>query len=100
MASPRHKNTKLWVKAIEKADVREIDENGKPLMACMIVGKAGHTVLEEGQSVPYHSHYIARLKEGSLVAMDKQTAALAGTNWIEALPPPQSKQKKEAVEKI
>lgn len=78
MPSPRFRNVKLWVKAVNGADVREIDELGKPLLACRLVGKEHGQVVMEGAKLPYHSHYIARLKEGSLLAMDLHTAQLAG----------------------
>jgi len=76
--APRHKNTILRVLAVPHANVREIDEKGRPLMAFRIVGKKGLEVIPSGVQVPYHSHYIAKLKEGSLLPMDIQTAKLAG----------------------
>jgi hypothetical protein len=78
MPSPRYKNTILWVLALTGKDVREIDENGKPLMACRIVGKVDGAVVAGGVKIPYHSHYIARIKEGMLLPMDLATAQLAG----------------------
>jgi hypothetical protein len=78
MVSPRFKNIKLWVLAKEGKDVREIDENGKPLMDCRLVGKQNGEILKEGVKLPYHSHYVARLKEGALDPMDIRTAQLAG----------------------
>ena len=77
MAS-RHKNTLLYVKALEGKDVHEIDERGMPLMACRTVGKDNGIVIDAGVLIPYHSHYIARLKEGMLLPMDLETAKLAG----------------------
>ena len=84
MVSPRFKNVKLWVLALHDKDVREIDESGKPLMACRLVGKLDGNVLPEGEMIPYHSHYVARLKEGALKPMDLATAELAGVPFMPA----------------
>ena len=81
MPSPRYKNVQLFVLALPDKDVREIDEQGRPLMACRMVGKQDGDVIPGGVKVPYHSHYIARLKEGSLLPMDKATATLAGVRF-------------------
>lgn len=82
MVSPRFRKTTLWVLALDGKDVREIDELGKPLMTCRCVGKdASNTVMPEGVKIPYHSHYIARIKEGMLLPMDLATAQLAGVAW-------------------
>ncbi len=82
MVSPRFRNTTLWVLALDGKDVREIDENGKPLMTCRNVGKdSSNQVIDSGVKLPYHSHYIARLKEGMLLPMDLATAQLAGVAW-------------------
>lgn len=77
----------LFVRAIGEANVREIDENGKPLLGtnCRFVGKVydkennTFEVSWSGVHIPYHSHYIARLKEGTLLPMDISTAILSGT---------------------
>jgi hypothetical protein len=82
MVSPRHKNTVLCVLASHDNDVREIDEFGKPLMACRTVGKVNGEVISAGVVIPYHSYYIARLKEGSLFALDASTAKLAGVSMV------------------
>lgn len=82
MVSPRYKNTQLWVLALDGKEVREIDEQGRPLMACRTVGKDNGQVIAAGVKVPYSSHYIARLKEGSLLPMDLATAKLAGVIWV------------------
>ncbi len=81
MPSPRLKNTTLFVLALDGKDVREIDENGKPLMDLRVIGKSHGVCLTEGVRIPYHSHYIARLKEGMLLPMDLATAQLAGVAW-------------------
>ena len=82
MVPPKFQKTFLWVKAKDAAEVREIDEQGKPLMACRCVGRdAYNNVIQEGVRIPYHSHYIARLKEGMLLPMDLATAQLAGVAW-------------------
>ncbi len=82
MVAPRFKNTTLWVLALDGKDVREIDETGRPLMTCRNVGKdEQNQVRLEGSHVPYHPHYIARLKEGMLLPMDLATAQLAGVAW-------------------
>jgi hypothetical protein len=87
MVSPRYKNVFLHVKAVDEADVREIDELGRPLQNLRVVGKENHVVIKEGVFVPYHSHYIARLKEKNssgqspLLPADLETAQLAGVNW-------------------
>lgn len=81
MPSPKYKNVMLWVLALDGKDVREIDENGRPLMEIRVVGKKDGVVIPEGVHVPYHSHYIARLKEGMLLPMDLETARHAGVNW-------------------
>lgn len=82
MVSPRFKNTTLWVLALDGKDVREIDETGRPLMTCRNVGKnENNQVVDSGAKIPYHSHYIARLKEGMLLPMDLATAQLAGVAW-------------------
>ena len=92
MVSPKYKNKQLFVQAVPHANVREIDENGKPLMALRVVGKVAivdtennsveYQVLPEGVIIPYHWHYIAQLKEGSLVPMDLETAQLSGSNLL------------------
>lgn len=79
--NPRLHKRMLWVVALPGKDVREIDENGKPLMECRIVGKDGGAIISGGVMIPYHSHYIARLKEGMLLPMDLETAQLAGVAW-------------------
>lgn len=87
MVSPRFKNTMLWVKAKDNAEVREIDSFGRPLamttgMGFRNIGRdAEGNVIDEGVKIPYHSHYIARLKEGMLLPMDLATAQLAGVAW-------------------
>lgn len=81
MPSPKYKDVTLWVLALDGKDVREIDENGRPLMEIRVVGKTSGQIIPEGVRVPYHSHYIARLKEGMLLPMDLATAQLAGVNW-------------------
>ena len=81
MPSPRFKNVTLWVLALPGKDVREIDEQGKPLMALRVVGKTNHEVIAEGVRIPYHAHYIDNLKKGMLLPMDINTAQLAGVNW-------------------
>jgi hypothetical protein len=82
MVSPRFRKVTLWVLALDGKDVREIDELGKPLMTCRCVGKdASNSVIDSGAKVPYHAHYIARIKEGMLLPMDLATAQLAGVAW-------------------
>jgi hypothetical protein len=81
MPSPRFKNVTLFVLALDGKDVREIDENGKPLMDLRVVGKRNGKVLPDGVQIPYHSHYIARLKEGMLLPLDLATAQHAGVAW-------------------
>jgi hypothetical protein len=81
MPSPRYKNVKLFVIATD-AHVHEIDEQGKPLVEFRLIGKAGQSILAEGVVVPYHWHYIAKLKEGSLLPGDAATAKLAGVPFI------------------
>lgn len=81
MPSPRFKNVTLWVLALPGKEVREIDENGKPLMDCRLVGIDHGTIIPQGVRIPYHSHYIARLKERMLLPMDLPTAELAGVSW-------------------
>jgi hypothetical protein len=79
MVAPKFRKTTLWVRAIDEAEVREIDENGRPLMALRRVGKDEFgDVMWQGQTVPYHPHYIAKLKEKVLLPMDQDTAILAG----------------------
>lgn len=89
MTSPKYRNVLLNVLAVDGKDVHEIDENGKPLMALRTVGKKAividpqhnqicYQVVPGGCSVPYHSYYVAKLKEGSLLATDQETASLAG----------------------
>lgn len=86
MVSPRFRNINLFVLAQDGKDVREIDENGKPLMTCRNVGKDDQNrVLETGVQIPYHPHYIARLKEGMLLPLDLATAQLAGVAWNPSL---------------
>jgi hypothetical protein len=81
--APKHKMISLWVKALAEANVREIDQQGKPLMALRVVGKQNGQVLPEGVQVPYHPHYIAEIKRQSLMPMDLQTAKLAGVHFTE-----------------
>lgn len=84
MVSPKFKNKILWVKAVPEASVREIDEQGRPLSEHRIVGKDfsdGLSILKDGQKLPYHSHYIARLKEKALLPMDLETAVLSGVSF-------------------
>jgi hypothetical protein len=78
MVSAKHRNTFLYVRALDGKDVREIDEFGKPLMALRVVGKENGVVISSGVKLPYHSHYIAKLKEGMLLPEDSETAKLAG----------------------
>jgi hypothetical protein len=79
MVSPRHKNKVLHVLAVPHALVREVNERGEPLADFRHVGCDGHgKVKPEGQLLPYHKHYVAKLKEGSLLAVDLETAKLAG----------------------
>lgn len=86
MVSPRFRNTTLWVLALDGKDIREIDENGRPLMTCRNVGKDDQNrVLDSGVQVPYHPHYIARIKEGMLLPLDLATAQLAGVAWNPSL---------------
>src|ERR1700692_3829080 len=69
----------LWVKAAEHSAIREVDETGKPLMNMRFVGyDLQNNIMEEGVKLPYMVHYISHLKQGSLIAMDVQTAQLAG----------------------
>ena len=42
------------------------------------VGKVNGEVIKAGVMLNYHSHYVARLKEGMLLPMDSRTAMLAG----------------------
>jgi hypothetical protein len=80
--APKFKNTTLWVLALVGKDVREIDEFGKPLMNCRNVGKdVDNQVISSGSVIPFHSHYIARLREGMLLPMDFATAQHAGVAW-------------------
>lgn len=81
MPAPRYKNILLYVKALPDKDVREIDEYGRPLMDVRVIGKENGQIVAAGAKIPYHAHYIARLKEGSLLAMDAQTAQLAGVSF-------------------
>lgn len=81
--SPRFKNKTLLVLAVEGADVREIDEHGAPIRDVRFVGKTQfREIKSEGHILPYHSHYISRLKDGSLLALDQQTAELAGVSFF------------------
>ena len=82
MVSPRFKTKLLWVLALDGKDVREIDENGKPLMDCRVVGKLNGVVIPEGVKLPYHTHYIAQLKDIMLLPLDVETAQLAGVAFI------------------
>ena len=79
--APKHKRTTLWVKALAEANVREIDQNGRPLMALRVIGKQNGEILPGGVQIPYHAHYIAELKRHSLIPMDIATAKLAGVNF-------------------
>jgi hypothetical protein len=81
MVSPRYKNTKLHVIAVDGKECREIDENGKTIMDYRIVGKLQGKIIPEGVILPYHAHYINLLKQGSLLPVDQVTAKLAGVNW-------------------
>ena len=81
MVAPKFKQKTLWVKATDDSNVREIDEQGRPLVALRNVGKNGDDIIEEGVQLPYHPHYIAELKRGSLLPMDSQTARYAGVNF-------------------
>jgi hypothetical protein len=83
--SKRYKDILLSVIATDMANVHEIDEQGRPLMEFRIVGKAGRQVIPEGVKVPYHAHYIARLKEGSLLPADIETARLAGVPFVQSM---------------
>jgi hypothetical protein len=82
----KRKNKKLWVKAVPEANVREIDEYGRPLGGgvCRFVGKTWNAdeenfiVDQAGTTVPYHPMYINRLKEKALLPMDVATAQLSG----------------------
>lgn len=82
---PTHKRKTqplLFVKAVDGNMVREIDETGKPLMSMRFVGWDGEgNIIEAGVHIPYHVHYIAQLKQGSLVPMDLPTALLAGVRF-------------------
>ena len=89
MAKKRIQPT-LWVKAVPEANVREIDEYGRPLNVgmCRYIGKSYSSededftnIDESGVDVPYHALYINRLKEKALLPMDIQTAMLAGVVW-------------------
>lgn len=79
--TPKYKNRTLLVLAIPEADVREIDENGSPLRDVRYVGKDSEGNLGPAHCVPYHTHYIAKLKEGSLLAASLETAQLAGVSY-------------------
>jgi|HubBroStandDraft_2_1064218.scaffolds.fasta_scaffold81289_2 hypothetical protein len=89
MVNRRYKDTFLYVRAIGEANVREIDEFGRPLLGakCRFVGKIYEPDSDSfevdwcGVYIPYHSHYIARLKEGTLLPMDAGTAILAGVRF-------------------
>lgn len=81
MVAPRYKKTFLNVLALTGKDVREIDEYGSPLMNCRVIGKENGSIILEGVRIPYNSHYIAKLKEGSLLPLDLDTAILAGVNF-------------------
>lgn len=81
MVSPKFQKTILYVRALPGKDVREISSDGKPLMALRVVGKENGEIISAGVRVPYHAHYIAKLKEGSLAPMDLATADLAGVPY-------------------
>jgi hypothetical protein len=76
--SPKFKNVFLNVLALDGKNVKEIDENGKPLLDLRVVGKSNKVVIPGGVRVPYSSYIVARLKEGSLLPVDAETAKLAG----------------------
>ncbi len=59
--------------------MREINERGEALREVRYVGKDSHGEIKpEGHLLPYHQHYVAKLKEGSLLAASAETAQLAG----------------------
>ena len=76
--SPKFRNVFLHVLALDGKNVKEVDENGKPLLDLRVVGKSNRVVIPGGVRMPYCSYYIARLKEGSLLPVDAATAKLAG----------------------
>ena len=82
MVAPKFRKTFLNVLALDGKDVREIDEKGSPLMDCRVVGKTNGVVIQTGVRIPYHSHYIKNIKEGSLLPLDIETARLAGVQLI------------------
>jgi len=81
----------LWVKATTSVNVREIDSTtGSPMIQGNIrfVGKdevspGQFEILLEGQKVLYHSYYIKELREGGLLPMDKETASVSGTIFLD-----------------
>lgn len=79
----KRKDTFLFVRAVAQANVHEISEKGVPLMDFRIVGKEHGEIVLPGVMVPYHSHYVNKLKEGSLQAADLDTAKLAGVAFVE-----------------
>lgn len=79
MVAPRNRNRLLRVRALPGKDVREIDTvTGSPLRDVRVVGKVQGEVIDDGVTLPYHSHYIAKIKDGSLLPLDSETAQLAG----------------------
>lgn len=79
--------TTLWVKAIPQTHVREITEDGAPLMTLRFVGKQYNIenqeweVLDCGQTICFHSYYLKCLREESLLPMNRETAFKAGVPW-------------------
>jgi hypothetical protein len=81
------KKQELWVKAIPGTHVREIMDNGMPMMAVRYVGKQYNVqlqlweVLDCGQIICYHTYYLKCLREKSLLPMNMYTALAAGIGW-------------------
>ena len=79
----------LWVMATEKHSVPFVDSPPRSGGSPNFVGKEwvskelGYQVDPNGVKVAYHPHYISCLKDGSLLAVDMQTAHLAGIAWTD-----------------
>ena len=85
MVAPRFRKQTLLVIAVPQANVREIDEQGRPLMMMRFVGKDTElNIIQFGVEVPYHPHYISQLKDKTLLPADRQTAQLAGVPFVYA----------------
>jgi hypothetical protein len=78
----KRKQTTLHVKAVHP--VRYIDtDTGEIVKDMSFVGlDADLEIIPEGVTVGYHSYYIQEIKNKSLLAMDVETAKLAGVPFV------------------